>query len=167
MNADGVVGTVDASDILKIRVALIDHFIADTDMNNFGPDVSSALNTKPSAKTSRTRAPQVSRQISLNTISDLVGANISVPVLIDNGADVVGYFLNFSFPSTLATYTGFTRGDLTETWGDPTLNDSTPGQLIIAGAGTASLSGSGSLIDLNFTLARPGHRRYVNRHLLS
>ena len=97
-----------------------------------------------------------SRLISIVPFHGSEVTSATIPILIDNADEVIGYFIEITYPNSLANYIGINQGGLTSSWGDPTINDSTAGLLIIAGAGTTPLSGNGTLVELNFKLDSPG-----------
>lgn len=83
------------------------------------------------------------RRISADSVSEAVDhQSIAIPIQIDAGDGVVGYSMHLTYPPDLASYSGFERGSLTVNWGDPTVNATTPGEIIVVGAGVAALTAS-------------------------
>lgn len=90
--------------------------------------------------------------VSLPDLSDTTGASVMIPVNVSDltGLDVFSYNMKISFDSTVLKPTGVSiTGTVTAPWGSVTsaLSDS---QVVIAAAGSSTLSGSGELIAIIF-----------------
>lgn len=91
-------------------------------------------------------------QVTIPNTSAGQGESVSIPINISDvsGLNVLAYLATLSFDQQVLDVTGVTySGTLTESWGAPTVNDGT-GQVTVAGAGTSALTGTGSLIYINF-----------------
>jgi len=142
VSADGVCGTMDASEILRWKVGLISRFTADSNGDGFGPEPAlRALGPLPEGVLVSVAAGEGS-----------VGAEVIVPIEINNADGVFGYFVEFRYPAGLADYVATLKGSLTEGWGDPTVNNPQAGRVLIAGAGTQALTGTGSLAQVKLKL---------------
>ncbi len=70
---------------------------------------------------------------------------------------VYSYHFGLSYNSAYLEFLSIDSvGTVLQTWGMPTFNNRTPGQIIIAGAGSAPLSGNGNLLYLKFKALRSG-----------
>jgi len=96
------------------------------------------------------------RQVSIAAVSAGLDTEVDVPVLINDSHETLGYVCRIVYPHGLAEYTGFERGSLTESWGDPVVNPVSAGELIVVGAGVEAASGSGSLVVLKFLTTHLG-----------
>ncbi len=74
----------------------------------------------------------------------------AVPVSPDRdvgGLDIYGYEMTLTFNETYVTFQGATSaGTMAEAWGDPVVNNSTPGEVTIVNAGAVPLSGDLPLV---------------------
>jgi len=78
------------------------------------------------------------------------GDPLDVPVMVDNAAGAVGYYFEFSFNNAVLEYLGAENGSLTLQWGGPVVNDTMDGTLTVGGLGTSAVTGTGSLVVLQF-----------------
>ncbi len=72
------------------------------------------------------------------------GTEIQVPISLDDGSGVLGYFIWLFYDHAILEYLGTGKGSLITGWGDPVVN-AQPGSVSVAGLGVTPLSGSGSL----------------------
>ena len=90
----------------------------------------------------------------------VAGNTIDIPVYADNtltGRNVLAYLLQLSFnQSYLQLISVVTTGTISAALGSPAVNTTVPGQVTIAGAGTAPLTGSGKFIYIRFKGLIPG-----------
>ena len=78
---------------------------------------------------------------------------VEIPVYVSDtsGWDVYSVYTRITFDSTLVSLTDvISGGSLTESWGDPTYHQSNAGEVTISAFGTQALSGSGTLLTLEF-----------------
>ena len=97
--------------------------------------------------------------VTLPSVSAVKGTEISIPIQVSDlsgvvdqqGLGVVSYQAEIHFDATkLQAGIAVNTGTLTDPWGDPYLNNSQPGKVIIGGFGTNELSGSGDLVIIKF-----------------
>jgi len=88
------------------------------------------------------------------------GNNIDLPVYAVNtltGNNVFAYVLQLNFSQTyLQVVSVITTGTISAAFGSPAVNTSVPGQITLAGAGAAPLTGSGKFIYIRFKALQPG-----------
>jgi hypothetical protein len=103
------------------------------------------------------RAQVIGMRIPDSTV--ISGNNIDIPVYADNtltGNNVLSYILQVSFNQTcLQVVSVITAGTISAAFGSPAVNTSVPGQVTIAGAGTAALTGAGKFIYIRFKALQP------------
>lgn len=87
----------------------------------------------------------------------LVGSTLTVPISTDSltTRGVSSYDFTFTYNSSALTYTGFSQAGTISSGMIVTANSSTPGTLIIGAYSDSYLSGSGTLLNLNFTINGP------------
>lgn len=99
-------------------------------------------------------------QMTIPDNSGILGDDILVPVNVDNsltGYDVMAYQFNISFNSNILTLNSIdVSGTMSEGWGMPFYNNSNPGVVTIANAGTSPLTGTGTLFILSFNCIGTG-----------
>jgi hypothetical protein len=68
--------------------------------------------------------------------------------------DIISVELKLLYDSAILTATGAAgTGTIAESWGDPVYNTATPGEIIIVMASSNPLSGSGTLVNVDFDVA--------------
>ena len=141
VNGDGLLGSLDVSELLQHRVGIIAQFSADTNGNGYGPDDGKRLSKALDEKAIRiVSVPE--------HIEAAPGEEIDVPIQIDNAEDVLGYFFSLSYDAGALEYLGTSPGTLTDRWNavvNPMENT-----LAIASAGATALEGEGTLLVLRF-----------------
>ena len=146
VNCDGNLGTLDARDILQWKVGLIDCFTCDTNCDGWGPEDTG----KAAVHRARTAKQGPVRLLALpNDLMADPGDIVEVPVTLDDGSGVLGYFVSLSYADHWLTFLEASSGDLTVSWDAPVTNAQT-GQLRFANAGSAPLEGSGAICVLRF-----------------
>ncbi len=94
------------------------------------------------------------------------GSSIDIPVNVSDvaGLDVFSYTINLTFDQNVLDGTGVSvTGGVAEPWGPPTVADQDNGELIIAGAGVAALTGEGNLLTVSFdVVGNPGDQTLVD-----
>lgn len=82
---------------------------------------------------------------------------VTVPISVNDvtNMNVISYDFVFTYNSSTLTYTGFDQTATLSSGMTVTVNSSTPGSLRISGFQAAPLTGSGTLLKLNFTAAGP------------
>ncbi len=143
VDGNGVIGTIDASYILQKVAGIIPAtgFPADTNHDTFGPESGPTILPVSSMQV----VPMsLARQVTVNPVSPAANADIDIPILIDNASGVLGFAVTLNYPASLADYVSVVAGSLTTGW-SIVPNGTTDGRVVIAGAGTVALSGSGSL----------------------
>ncbi|MFQ5708972.1 MAG: choice-of-anchor D domain-containing protein, partial [bacterium] len=95
-----------------------------------------------------------------DTLSAAPGASVTIPILVGDltGRDVLFYQTSIFFDETVLKATGASSvGTLSEPFGEPTVDISVEGQILVGGSDTTPLSGSGILVNLNFeVVGQPG-----------
>lgn len=95
------------------------------------------------------------------TQDDEFTVSINVDSLL-TGRDVFSYKLGLSYNENYLQFIALDSvSTILKSWGAPTLNHNQSGKLLIAGAGSAPLSGSGEIIYLRFKSLRGGYS-YIN-----
>lgn len=93
-------------------------------------------------------------QLRFPALTSTVGNTVDVPVYVDNsvtGLNVFAYQLKMTYNSNYVNYASIEiAGTMVQGWGSPMVNSTTPGTLILAGAGTAPLTGTGVLFYIRF-----------------
>ncbi len=90
--------------------------------------------------------------VTISNTGGASGSSIAIPVMVSDvsGLDIFSYNLTLTFDQSVLDATGVTVvGALTEGWGTPTISDS-DGQIVLAGAGAAAMTGAGALVYINF-----------------
>lgn len=104
--------------------------------------------------------PPVIVKVYLPDTTAFPGQQIIIPIAVDNltGLNVLSYQTAITFDQNILNATGATsNGSLSSLWGLPSVNTSTPGQIIVSGAGTPALADSGNLVLLQFdVVGSPG-----------
>ena len=78
------------------------------------------------------------------------------------GREVYSYRFHLTYSTSYLEFIGFEgRGSALSSWGDPEINSSNPGTVIISGAGGSALTGSGEMLILRFVSKRYG-TAYIN-----
>ena len=99
-------------------------------------------------------------QMTIPDASPTIGDIIVVPVNVDNsvtGFDVLSYQFRFNFNSNILSLNSVdVAGTMSQTWGTPIYNNSVPGYVNVAQAGSIPLTGTGTLFNLNFTCIGSG-----------
>lgn len=82
---------------------------------------------------------------------------VTVPISVDDvtGMNVISYDFVFSYNASTLTYTGFDQTATLSAGMVVTINSSTPGTLRISGFQANPITGSGTLLKLNFTASGP------------
>jgi len=97
--------------------------------------------------------------VSLPTATYSFGSTQTIPITVGDltGKGAVSFQTTVSFDPAIVTIAGVTTtGTLSAALNAPVVNTSVAGKITIAAAGTSALSGSGSLIYLNVTMAGKG-----------
>ncbi len=92
--------------------------------------------------------------VSVGTGAGFVGDTVSVPITVDDvtGLGVVSYEVTITWSATRASFaTTDGTGTLTDSWAAPTVSFG-PGTVTVVGSNTQPLSGTGTLVNLLFTL---------------
>lgn len=104
-------------------------------------------------------------QMRIPDLTATQGDVVTVPVYVDNsvtGLNVYSYQLRISYNSSRLSFNSISvTGTMSQVWGTPVYNAGTPGILNIAHAGGSPLSGSGTLLNIDFTCIGTG-TAYVN-----
>ena len=141
VNGDGLLGSLDVSELLQHRVGIIAQFSADTNGNGYGPDDGKRLGKALGEKAIRiVSVPE--------HIEATPGEEIDVPIQIDDAEGVLGYFFSLSYDAEALECLGTSPGSLTDRWNavvNPMENT-----LVVASAGAAALEGEGTLLVLRF-----------------
>ena len=141
VNGDGLLGSLDVSELLQHRVGIIAQFSADTNGNGYGPDDGKRLSKALDEKAARiVSVPE--------HIEAAPGEEIDVPIQIDDAEAVLGYFFSLSYDAGALEYLGTSPGSLTDRWNavvNPMEN-----ALVVASAGATALEGEGTLLVLRF-----------------
>jgi len=99
-------------------------------------------------------------QMRIPALNSTVGNFVDVPVYVDNsltGYNVLSFQLKITYSSSLLNYSLIqTTGTMISSWGIPPVNNSTPGTLNIAHAGTSALTGTGTLFFIRFQCTASG-----------
>jgi hypothetical protein len=92
-----------------------------------------------------------------NGLSGLVGSSLTVPITTDSltTRGVSSYDFTFTYNSSALTYTGVSQAGTLSSGMTVTVNSTTPGTLIVGAFSDSYLSGSGTLLNLNFTVNGP------------
>jgi len=100
-------------------------------------------------------------QVRIPTLTSTAGNSVDVPVYVDNsltGLNVYAYQLKLTYNSSYISYTSVEiAGTMVQGWGSPVVNNTAAGTLILAGAGTAPLTGTGALFYIRFQCAAAGY----------
>ncbi len=100
-------------------------------------------------------------QMRMPDLTPTQGDVVSMPVYVDNsvtGLNVLSYQLVISFNSNLLSVIDVSvSGTMSAGWGTPVYNVSSPGYLNIANAGASPLSGTGVLLNINFSCNNTGY----------
>ncbi|MFP4502439.1 MAG: cohesin domain-containing protein [Candidatus Hydrogenedentota bacterium] len=140
VNGDGVLGGLDASLVLRYDAGVIDCFPADTDCDGTGPG--------------KAAIKQVGeRVLSLPVAGALPGNGevLEVPVHIDDASGVFSYRVSLRYPERALRLEETAAGGLTTDWLGPVRNNA-DGIVTVAGSGTESANGPGTLVTLRFTV---------------
>jgi hypothetical protein len=144
------VGTLDASLIMQKTAGLITTYPADFNGDGFGPDPESDAGSAFARALVAQLSEATTRELSvLGEIEATPGSRFSVPLVLDNAAAVLGYFVELHYDSSMLEFVSVNKGSLTGQWMDPVLL-SEPGRLLVSGAGVKPLSGRGSLAVVRF-----------------
>ncbi|MBI2432825.1 MAG: hypothetical protein HYV26_08145 [Candidatus Hydrogenedentes bacterium] len=145
MSGDSRLGVLDASLINQYKVGSITRFPADTNGDGFGPKGRRGPAWLP-------KDAAGVRTVSLpDDLSAAPGEAVDVPVLLDDAAGVLGYYLEIGFDAGALEYVETLSGSLTPGWGAPVVN-AQAGRLLLAHAGAQALDGAGSLAVLRFRM---------------
>jgi hypothetical protein len=145
-----VCGTLDASQILQKRVRLINCYAADTNCDGNGPEAKSRYYQKVGTG-------ETPRFLTIgDPLLNEAGTEINVPIMIDNAADMIGYYVALSFDTTQLQYMAVTAGTVTAEWGEEPVVNAQEGRLYIASAGIDAATGAGELLWVTFALVSPG-----------
>jgi len=91
----------------------------------------------------------------------VVGQTIDIPIYVDNslnGQNVVSYSFQISYDNNLFQFISIvTNNTISQQFGTPFINSSTPGIINFAAAGTNALSGLGTFIYMKFKAINPGY----------
>jgi surface protein with Ig-like domain/cohesin domain-containing protein len=143
---EGRVGTVDASMILRLSTGSLNNFPADDNSDGMGPEEPSETATEPAAVLAEYTDAGPARSVSVpQNVTLEPGAEVLVPVTMDNASQVMGYHLELTFDSSVLVYANTNKGSLTQDWSEPTVNPQ-EGRVAIAGIGGTPLSGAGTLV---------------------
>jgi len=96
--------------------------------------------------------PSLSVKVADMTTTAPIGGTFNLPITTDNltGAGVLSYQFTLTYDATKIKLTGVTiTGTLSSNMSAPVVNTTTNGQISVAAAGTANLTGTGTLILLN------------------
>ncbi len=90
--------------------------------------------------------------ISVPALTTLRNNVVSVPINVDDttGRDIISYDFTVTYNSAVMLYLGTDQAGTLSTGMTVTVNDTTPGVLIISGFSANPLTGSGALLKLNF-----------------
>ncbi|MGI6458954.1 MAG: cohesin domain-containing protein [Candidatus Hydrogenedentales bacterium] len=140
------VGTIDASLIMRFSEGQISQFPADLDGNGTGPE---STNDKAAVKAAIFQEygdpARATRILNIpGTITLEPGASYEIPVSVDMGARVRGYFFELLYDARALEYVNIRNGSLTEAWIQPIVNV-LPGKIAAANAHTHAGTGQGSL----------------------
>jgi len=103
--------------------------------------------------------PSLSLKVSDVTASSAVGSTVTVPIVVDDltGQKVRSYQFVVTFDKTMINLTNAsTTGTISSSYGNPTVNTNTAGQLTVVAAGTTELTGGGVLVNLTGTVVAAG-----------
>ncbi len=103
--------------------------------------------------------PSLSVKISDVVVAPAVGGTFVIPITTDDltGQGVISYQFTATFDATKIAITGATiTGTMSSAFNAPVVNTTVAGQVTVAVAGTAPLTGSGTLINLNATVVAVG-----------
>ncbi len=92
------------------------------------------------------------------------GTSVTIPVSCSDltGADIYSLYAKITYDAAEITATNVSKsGTITDSWGAPTINLDTPGEVIISMFGAAPLTGSGVLLNLEFDIIG-GSNNYSN-----
>ena len=99
-------------------------------------------------------------QLRIPALTSTVGNAVDVPVYVDNsvtGLNVFAYQFKITYNSNYINYSSIEIvGTMVQSWGSPMVNSTTPGTLILAGAGTSPLIGTGVLFYIRFQCISAG-----------
>ena len=100
-------------------------------------------------------------QLRIPALTGTAGSLKDVPVYIDNtvtGMNILSYQFQIYFNSSLLSFVSVEiAGTMAQSWGTPATNVSPASYLNIAGAGTSTLSGSGTLFIIRFQCIASGY----------
>lgn len=99
-------------------------------------------------------------QMTIPDGSATIGDILVVPINVDNsltGFDVLSYQFRFYFNSSILSLNSVdVAGTMSQSWGTPIYNNSVPGYVNVAHAGTTPLTGTGTLFNLTFSCIGSG-----------
>ncbi|MFO7975762.1 MAG: DUF5011 domain-containing protein [Candidatus Hydrogenedentota bacterium] len=146
-----IVGTVDASLIMRQNEGSISAFPCDVDGDGIGPELTPDKAAVKEAVLRDYGPPDaVTRLISIPGKLKLEPeATYEVPVSIDTANMIRGYYIEVQYDPRALEYLHTSKGSLTEEWLDPIVNPLT-GKITIVGANADPLSGQGTLAVLTF-----------------
>jgi hypothetical protein len=146
-------GGLDAALIFQKLDGTLTTFPADKNGDGNGPDQAPAAVTpaKSFAESLAETAGSAERELTMPAAIQLqAGAQIVVPVRLNNAARLMTYFLDLDYDASFLEFVNASKGDLTNAWPEPIVGAGTPGQLSIIAAGASIPSGSGALVEITF-----------------
>jgi len=148
VSGNGTLSSYDASIILQKKVRLLDCFPADLNCDDYGPD----SGAKPRSKLQRPSTQQTSVMQVPATTTGSPGAEIDVPIMLEDASNVFSYFFDLGFDGSILECLGVSNGTLTSGWTVPTVNVGED-RVLAASSGASALAGSGSLAVLHFRIS--------------
>ncbi|MFP4192028.1 MAG: cohesin domain-containing protein [Candidatus Hydrogenedentota bacterium] len=147
-----VLGAMDAALILRYVQGHIDRFPADLDGDGYGPEAEGDGDESTLADRMVAYLDETStRTLYVTDISAATpGAEIQVPLRLDNATRVLGYYVDLEFDGSHLEYVKVEKGGVTgDNWVEPVVNAS-EGRLRLAAAGAEDRSEGGDLAVLTF-----------------
>ena len=146
-----VLGAMDAALVLRYVQGYIDRFPADLDGDGYGPDSSDGDESTLAERMVAYLDETSTRTLYVTDVSAATpGAEVQVPLRIDNATRVLGYYVDLTFDDSHLEYVRAEKGGLTgDNWVEPVVNAG-DGRLRLAAAGAQDRSGSGDLAVLTF-----------------
>ena len=91
------------------------------------------------------------------TEKDTFTVSLNADTLL-TGRDVYAYRFHVTYSPTYLEFLGVPgTGAVLSSWGAPTMNSENAGSIVLAGAGTAPLEGTGEMVQFRFRARRPGN----------
>ncbi|MEA3365276.1 MAG: cohesin domain-containing protein, partial [Candidatus Hydrogenedentes bacterium] len=146
-----LVGTVDASLIMRYNEGSISSFPCDLDGDGVGPELTDGKTAIKEAVLRDYGPPgAATRLISIpGKVKLEPEATYEVPVSIDTADMIRGYYIEVSYDSRALEYLHTSKGTLTQEWLDPIVNP-LMGKITVVGANAESMSGQGTVAVLTF-----------------